>query len=74
MEQAVGLGSLGRSIEKHFGSPQDIEWCLVNDEIFIVQSHPITHSFPFPAVNDDKLHLFISFGHVQMMTEAMKPF
>lgn len=72
-EQAVKLASIGRSIEKHFGSPQDIEWCLVNDEIFIVQSRPITTLFPVPAVNDDKLHLFISFGHVQMMTEAMKP-
>jgi pyruvate,water dikinase len=38
-----------------------------------VQSRPITTLFPVPAVNDDKLHLFISFGHVQMMTEAMKP-
>ena len=68
-EQAVKLASIGRSIEKHFGSPQDIEWCLVNDEIFIVQSRPITTLFPVPAVNDDKLHLFISFGHVQMMTK-----
>ena len=56
-EQAVKLASIGRSIEKHFGSPQDIEWCLVNDEIFIVQSRPITTLFPVPAVNDDKLHL-----------------
>ena len=72
-EQVLRLASMGRSIEKHFGSPQDIEWCLVNDEIFIVQSRPITTLFPVPVVNDDKLHLFISFGHVQMMTEAMKP-
>ncbi len=72
-EQAVKLAGIGRSIEEHFKSPQDIEWCLVEDEIFIVQSRPITTLYPIPAVNDDKLHLFVSFGHVQMMTEAMKP-
>ncbi|PKM78564.1 MAG: phosphoenolpyruvate synthase [Firmicutes bacterium HGW-Firmicutes-15] len=72
-EQAIRLAGIGRSIEEHFKSPQDIEWCLVDDQIFIVQSRPITTLYPIPAVNDDKLHLFISFGHVQMMTEAMKP-
>lgn len=29
--QAVRLVQLGRRIEAHFGSPQDIEWCLVDD-------------------------------------------
>ena len=72
-EQAVRLALIGRNIEAHFGSPQDIEWCLVDDEIFIVQSRPITTLFPVPAVNDDKLHIFASFGHVQMMTEAIQP-
>jgi len=72
-EQAIRLAGIGRSIEAHFGNPQDIEWCLLDDEIFILQSRPITTLFPVPAVYDDKLHLFASFGHVQMMTEAMMP-
>src|SRR5215471_7518975 len=29
--QIVGLAQLGRRIEAHFGHPQDIEWCLVDD-------------------------------------------
>ncbi|GIH19441.1 rifamycin-inactivating phosphotransferase [Rugosimonospora africana] len=29
--QAVRLVQLGRRIEAHFGRPQDIEWCLVDD-------------------------------------------
>lgn len=72
-EQAVRLAQTGQRIEAHFGSPQDIEWCLVENEIFIVQSRPITTLYPIPTVHDDKLHLFASFGHVQMMTEAMQP-
>ncbi|SFG09495.1 pyruvate, water dikinase [Desulfotomaculum arcticum] len=72
-EQAVRLARMGRSIEEHFGSPQDIEWCLAGNEIFIVQSRPVTTLYPVPPVHDNKLHLFASFGHAQMMTEAMKP-
>jgi pyruvate,water dikinase len=30
--QVVRLAQLGRRIEGHFGRPQDIEWCLVDDE------------------------------------------
>ncbi len=29
--QVVHLAQLGRRIEAHFGCPQDIEWCLVDD-------------------------------------------
>lgn len=72
-EQAIRLARMGRSIEEHFGSPQDIEWCLADNEIFIVQSRPVTTLYPVPKVTDDKLHLFLSIGHPQMMTDAMKP-
>ncbi len=72
-QQAIRLAAMGRSIEQHFGSPQDIEWGWAGNEIFILQSRPITTLYPVPAVDDHKLHLFLSFGHVQMMTEAMKP-
>ncbi|MGQ9826101.1 MAG: PEP/pyruvate-binding domain-containing protein, partial [Desulfotomaculales bacterium] len=71
--QAVRLARMGQSIAEHFGSPQDIEWCLAGNEIFIVQSRPVTTLYPVPGVIDDKLHLFLSFGHPQMMTDAMKP-
>ncbi|MCL6479279.1 MAG: phosphoenolpyruvate synthase [Peptococcaceae bacterium] len=72
-EQAVRLARMGRSIEEHFGIPQDIEWCIAGGEIFIVQSRPITTLYPVPKAADDKLHLFLSLVHPQMMTEAMKP-
>src|SRR4030081_150849 len=46
--QVVRLAQLGRRIEAHFGRPQDIEWCLVDDGFRIVQSRPITTLFPIP--------------------------
>ncbi len=71
--QILQLERLGRKIEAHFGSPQDIEWCLVDDTFYIVQSRPITTLYPIPEVNDRENHVYISVGHQQMMTDAMKP-
>ena len=71
--QVVQLVELGRRIEAHFGSPQDIEWCLVDDGFQIVQSRPITALFPLPAVDDDAHHVYLSVGHQQMMTDPMRP-
>ncbi len=71
--QVVRLAQLGRRIEAHFGRPQDIEWCLVDDGFQIVQSRPITTLFPIPAAGDRENHVYVSVGHQQMMTDAMKP-
>ncbi|GAA1937999.1 phosphoenolpyruvate synthase [Streptomyces durmitorensis] len=71
--QAVRLVQLGRRIEAHFGRPQDIEWCLVDDGFQIVQSRPITTLFPVPETGDQESHVYVSVGHQQMMTDPMKP-
>lgn len=71
--QLVQLAGLGRHIEAHFGCPQDIEWCLADDGFHIVQSRPITTLFPIPAARDGENHVYVSVGHQQMMTDAMKP-
>lgn len=71
--QAVRLVRLGRRIEAHFGRPQDIEWCLADDDFHIVQSRPITTLFPIPETRDQDNHVYVSVGHGQMMTDPMKP-
>jgi rifampicin phosphotransferase len=71
--QVMELVRLGRRIEAHFGRPQDIEWCLVDEEFHIVQSRPITTLFPIPLAGDRENHVYVSTGHQQMMTDAMKP-
>ena len=53
-------------------------------EFYIVQSRPITTLYPIPAApsstlwqpmetNDKENHVYVSVGHQQMMTDAMKP-
>ncbi|KIH98040.1 phosphoenolpyruvate synthase [Streptomonospora alba] len=71
--QAVHLVRLGRRIEAHFEWPQDVEWCRIGDEFHIVQSRPITTLFPVPTTDDRENHVYVSVGHQQMMTDAMKP-
>jgi pyruvate,water dikinase len=71
--QVIRLAELGRRIEAHFGRPQDIEWCLASDDFQIVQSRPITTLFPVPKADDSENHVYLSTGHQQNMTDAMKP-
>lgn len=72
-DQILLLERTGRRIEAHFGHPQDIEWCLADGALYIVQSRPITTLFPVPEASDGENHLYVSVGHQQMMTDAMKP-
>lgn len=72
-QQILQLARTGRQIEAYFGCPQDIEWCLVDDTFFIVQSRPITTLYPIPEADDQENHVYVSVGHQQMMTDPMKP-
>ncbi|MGG2015122.1 phosphoenolpyruvate synthase [Bacillus sp. S10(2024)] len=72
-QQILQLARTGRQIEAYFGCPQDIEWCLVDDTFYIVQSRPITTLYPIPEANDQENHVYVSVGHQQMMTDPMKP-
>ena len=72
-EQIFLLERIGRTIEAHFGYPQDIEWCLADDKFYMVQSRPITTLYPIPEASDRENHVYVSVGHQQMMTDPMKP-
>jgi len=74
-EQILQLGRIGRIVEEQFGSPQDIEWCLADGNFYIVQSRPVTTLYPIPhrTANDHGNRIYVSVGHQQMMTDAMKP-
>jgi pyruvate,water dikinase len=41
-EQIIAVADLGVKIESHYNEPMDIEWCIENGEIFIVQARPVT--------------------------------
>jgi pyruvate,water dikinase len=38
----IELAKIGISIQKHYFFPQDVEWSLFNNKLYIVQSRPIT--------------------------------
>jgi len=72
-ERILELEKVGRAIESHFTCPQDIEWCIQDGKLHIVQSRPITTLYPLPESTDGQNHVLMSSGHLQMMTSAVKP-
>src|SRR5262245_43275056 len=74
--QVRDLAALGGRIEAHYEAPQDVEWCLEGNRFFIVQSRPITTLFPLPdpAPSGGRLRVYFSFGHAQVMTDALPPY
>ncbi len=36
------LMGLGERVEDHYGEPQDVEWAIVDGEVYMLQSRPIT--------------------------------
>jgi len=41
-EDILALAKIGKSLEDHYQFPQDIEWAKEKNEIFIVQTRPVT--------------------------------
>jgi pyruvate, water dikinase len=53
-KQILELARLGRKLEQHYSKPQDIEWAIENDEIFIVQTRAVT-TFKEKTTTDETL-------------------
>ncbi|MEF8802163.1 MAG: pyruvate, water dikinase [Halolamina sp.] len=41
-EEIEKLVVLGERVEDHYETPQDVEWAIVGDEVYMLQSRPIT--------------------------------
>jgi pyruvate,water dikinase len=41
-DTVVDLAKLGLRVERHYGSPQDVEWALADGQMWLLQSRPIT--------------------------------
>ena len=52
---AVKLAKIARKIETEFGSPQDIEWAIRKNKIFLLQSRPITALPPEKSWEDRQI-------------------
>ena len=51
VEKMQALIAVSKTIDKHFGMPQDIEWAVANDTLWILQSRPITNLPPAPLTD-----------------------
>ena len=40
--QVLEVAKLALSLEKHFGNPQDIEWAIEKNRLYVVQARPVT--------------------------------
>ncbi|MFD9947444.1 PEP/pyruvate-binding domain-containing protein [Nonomuraea sp. NPDC059023] len=71
--QLERLREAGRRLQKHFGSPQDIEWAIDGDDtLWLLQSRPVTTLFPAPPDTGDT-RLYLEFGHIQGMLRPTTP-
>jgi pyruvate,water dikinase len=41
-DEIARLVTLGKQLEEAFGAPQDVEWSFEGDDLFVLQSRPIT--------------------------------
>ena len=41
-EQIIKLATLGKKVEQHYYFPQDIEWAIEDNAIYLVQTRPVT--------------------------------
>lgn len=72
-EMILQLSRLGGQIQQEYDFPQDIEWALVGNQIYVLQSRPITSLYPVPRESYDPLTVWFSFGSVQGLLGAITP-
>jgi rifampicin phosphotransferase len=75
--ELVKLVELGEAVERHFGTPQDIEFALDADRgIWLVQSRPITTLYPLPPRADTQsgdVRVYFSANVFQGYFEPLTP-
>jgi pyruvate,water dikinase len=54
-EELAQLAELGKRVEEHFGSPQDIEWAYEAGELYLLQSRPITVLYEKEAEEEEEV-------------------
>jgi len=52
-DDIIFLAKIGKTLEKHYDFPQDVEWATENGKIFIVQTRPITTLTTGPRTTHD---------------------
>ena len=56
----AALLELAKRVQKHFGTHQDVEWAFADDELFVLQSRPVTVKAEPKPTDGDALSLVMS--------------
>jgi rifampicin phosphotransferase len=73
-DQILALARLGQQVAELYGFPQDIEWAVADDQLYLLQSRPITSLFPTPeGMPSEPLQVMFSFAAVQGMNDPVTP-
>jgi len=67
--QIMELASLAQRLETHYGSPQDVEWAIENEQIYLLQTRAITSLYPVPKEDAEGYHIYFCANHIQMYTD-----
>jgi pyruvate,water dikinase len=60
--QILQIAELARDAQAHFGSPQDIEWAIEDETLWLLQARPIT-SLPEPPIEPIPIEFEIPSGY-----------
>jgi hypothetical protein len=72
--QIGDVTALGRRVQEHFGTPQDIEWAVdATGTLWLTQSRPITTLYPLPSSADGDTHVYLCVSLAQGLTRPMTP-
>ncbi len=71
----LALAQMAQRVAEHFGAPQDIEWAWANQQLYLLQSRPITSLYPLPETvgHDDGLRVYVNFNSIQGVTDPLTP-
>jgi pyruvate,water dikinase len=74
-EQILALAHLGQQVAQGmYGFPQDIEWAVSEDKLYLLQSRPITSLYPTPQeMPPEPLKVLFSFAAIQGMNDPFTP-
>ena len=69
------LAALGRQVQSHYGTPQDIEWALDSSGAWwLTQARPITTLYPLPAAGRDQdPRVYLCASLAQGLTRPITP-
>lgn len=74
-QQIIELREMGKQIFTYYNTPQDIEWAIQNNTLYILQSRGITTLYPFPEnVRQDKPRILLSFNALQGVMDPFTPY